>query len=111
MVITTPDVSFNVQHLRQLFQASKDSHMNVATRVLKYVKNQPRLGVVFPVENNLHLTAYCDSNWAEGAETMRSATVYYIKLGNSWIFWKVKKQSIVNMSTISYVWLFLRLLG
>lgn len=50
-------------------------------------------------ENKAQLIAYCDSDWAAYPMTRRSITGFCIKLGNSLVSWKLKKQSTVSCSS------------
>nr|XP_016440931.1 PREDICTED: uncharacterized mitochondrial protein AtMg00810-like [Nicotiana tabacum] len=43
LTITRPDISFAVQTLSQFMQSPKQSHMDVALRVVKYIKGAPGL--------------------------------------------------------------------
>uniref|UniRef100_A0A3Q7EDS5 Reverse transcriptase Ty1/copia-type domain-containing protein n=1 Tax=Solanum lycopersicum TaxID=4081 RepID=A0A3Q7EDS5_SOLLC len=48
------------------------SHMEATLRIVRYVKNQPGLGVLLSSNKNTTLTAYCDSDWASCPHTRRS---------------------------------------
>ena len=41
----------------------KQSHMNAALRVVKYIKNAPGLGLLMPSDSSGKFVAYCDSDW------------------------------------------------
>nr|XP_016437497.1 PREDICTED: uncharacterized mitochondrial protein AtMg00810-like [Nicotiana tabacum] len=95
--MTRPDISFSVQTLSQFLQQSKRSHMGAALRVVRYIKNQPGQG--FLLSNN-NILAYCDADWAACPYTRRSVAGYLIKLGNSLVSWKSKKQTTVSRSSV-----------
>ncbi|GAA0138954.1 transmembrane signal receptor [Lithospermum erythrorhizon] len=69
---TKPDLSFSVQTLSILIQGS----------------------------TKLQLTAFSYSNWAGCPTTRRSVNGYIIKLGQTPISWKSKKQSTVSRSSV-----------
>ncbi|XP_018633968.1 uncharacterized mitochondrial protein AtMg00810-like [Nicotiana tomentosiformis] len=99
LTITRPDISFAVQTLSQFMQSPKQSHMDAALWVVKYIKGAPGLGVLLHAKPIDSLTAYCDAYWAVCPNTMRSMTRYIVKLGSSLISWKSKKQQTINMSS------------
>ena len=76
LTITRPDIAFSVRTLSQYIQNPR----NAAIRVLKYIKGSPGQGLLLPSENNLTLTAYCDSDWGGCQTTRRSVSGYCIFL-------------------------------
>ncbi|GMI67901.1 hypothetical protein HRI_000459300 [Hibiscus trionum] len=96
---TRPDIAFAIQHLSQFMHKPKKAHYNVALRVVRYVKKNPGLGILLPAAGMPHLTAYCDVDWAACPLTRKSVTGYCIKLGESLVCWKSKKQNIVSKSS------------
>ncbi|XP_019235252.1 PREDICTED: uncharacterized protein LOC109215606 [Nicotiana attenuata] len=48
--------------LSQYMHSPKTSHMEVALRVVKYIKEAPGLGLFMPAQNFDQLLAYCDSD-------------------------------------------------
>ncbi|GAV70146.1 hypothetical protein CFOL_v3_13644, partial [Cephalotus follicularis] len=99
LTITRPDICYSVPILSQFMHKPKESHMKAALRVLRYLKREPGLGILMSSDNTLKLQAYCNSDWASCPMTRRSLTGYCIKLGESWISWKSKKQPNVSKSS------------
>lgn len=73
--------------------------MEAALRVLKYLKSAPGKGILLSAQYSLSLIAYCDSDWGTCPMTRRSTTGYCIKLGESLLSWKTKKQATVSRSS------------
>ncbi|XP_059310219.1 uncharacterized mitochondrial protein AtMg00810-like [Lycium ferocissimum] len=65
-----------VHVLSQFMQKPKESHLDVAIKVVKYVKNEPGLGILLSSKSVSHLIAYCDADWAACPNTRRSITSY-----------------------------------
>ncbi|XP_031277267.1 uncharacterized protein LOC116135691 [Pistacia vera] len=99
ITMTRPDISYAVQILSQFMHAPKQSHMDAAVKVLKYLKGCPGLGLLLPRKGDLNITAYYDSDWGSCPMTRRPLTGFCVKLGESLISWKTKKQSTVSLSS------------
>lgn len=97
--VTRPDICFGVQVLSQFMQHPKNSHWEAALRIVKYIKRSPGLGIFLKRGSITELHAYCDSDWASCPNTRRSVTGYVVKLGDSLISWKSKKQQTVSRSS------------
>nr|XP_016472473.1 PREDICTED: uncharacterized mitochondrial protein AtMg00810-like [Nicotiana tabacum] len=52
-------------------------------RVVRYIKANPELGLLMPVDNTNKLTTYCDSDWGDFLQTRRSITGYLVRFGNA----------------------------
>ncbi|CAH9092150.1 unnamed protein product [Cuscuta epithymum] len=96
---TRPDISFAVQHLSQFVSNPRDTHLNAALRILKYLKSSPGLGLFYPSSNTFNIQAFSDSDWATCPTTRKSITGFCVFLGASLISWKSKKQSTVSRSS------------
>ncbi|XP_070054675.1 uncharacterized mitochondrial protein AtMg00810-like [Nicotiana tomentosiformis] len=99
LIITRPDICFAVQVLNQFMQHPKESHMEAALRVVKYIKESLRLGILLKGGTANELIIYCDSDWVACPNTRKSVTGYMVKLGNFLLSWKSKKQQIVSRSS------------
>ncbi|KAL3741250.1 hypothetical protein ACJRO7_016822 [Eucalyptus globulus] len=97
--MTRPDICYAVQILSQFMHSPKQSHMDAALKVVKYLKGCPRLGIFLSRDCNMKMTAFCDTDYATCPMTRRSITSFCIKLGKSLISWKTKKQSTVSLSS------------
>lgn len=99
LTITRPEISYSVHVLSQFAQAPRKEHLEAAIRVVRYLKGNPGQGILLCADNDLRLYAYCDSDWASCPITRRSVTGYFVKLGQSPVSWKTKKQSTVSRSS------------
>ncbi|XP_031283867.1 uncharacterized protein LOC116142569 [Pistacia vera] len=99
LCMTRPDLNYSVNLLSQFMHHPKESHMGVALKIVKYIKSAPSLGLFFPTENNLNLSAFCDSDWGFCLMTRKSVTGYCIFLGKSLICWKSKRQATISKSS------------
>ncbi|GKU88743.1 hypothetical protein SLEP1_g2972 [Rubroshorea leprosula] len=99
LTITQPDISYAIHILSQFTQEPKQPHMDAAIRVLRYLKSSPGQGIFLLSTSSLHLSAFCDSDWASCPMTRKSTIGYITMLGNSPISWKTKKQTIVSRSS------------
>ncbi|XP_071741479.1 uncharacterized mitochondrial protein AtMg00810-like [Rutidosis leptorrhynchoides] len=100
LTLTRPDISFAVQILSQYMHAPLKSHLNLAFRTLRYLKNAPGRGINLVKGNNFSLHAFCDSDWAKCKLNRKSVTGYLVYLCNSLVSWKSKKQTTVARSSV-----------
>ncbi|XP_055822125.1 uncharacterized mitochondrial protein AtMg00810-like [Solanum dulcamara] len=94
--MTRPDIFFSTQTLSQFLNQPKNSHMDAALRVVRYLKRQPGQGILLSSHSDNQVSGYCDADWAACPLIRKSVTGYMIKIGESVISWKAKKQSTVS---------------
>lgn len=64
LIMTSPDISFPVQNLSQFMQAPTKIHMAAAKNVLRYLKQNPGLGILLSSILSSDLRCFCDFDWA-----------------------------------------------
>ncbi|GAA0186217.1 hypothetical protein LIER_33505 [Lithospermum erythrorhizon] len=57
--------------------------LEAALRVVKYLKGCPGQGILLGSDSDLHLTGWCDSDWASCPLTRRSVSGWIVFLGSS----------------------------
>ncbi|XP_016746235.1 uncharacterized mitochondrial protein AtMg00810-like [Gossypium hirsutum] len=82
---TRPDISFAIQQLSQFLTCPTILHLQVAHRVLRYIKGTPDLGLFFPSATSPVLKVFSGSDRAGCPDTRRSVTGFYVFLGDSLI--------------------------
>lgn len=80
LTITHPELSYSVLILAQFMHAPRQDHWDATLRVVRYLKGSHGHGILLHTENNLQLSAYCDSDWESCSLTRRSLTGYFVLL-------------------------------
>lgn len=99
LAITRPELTYVVHVLAQFLQKPRLKHWHAALRVVRYLKGSPGQGILLTANSSLHISGYCDSDWAACPMTRRSLSGYAVLLGSSPIAWKTKKQGVVSKSS------------
>ncbi|XP_052619763.1 uncharacterized mitochondrial protein AtMg00810-like [Lactuca sativa] len=99
LTITRPDISYCVQILSQFMHKPHKSHLNIAFRLLRYLKNCPGRGISIVKSGSCDLVGYVDADWAKCLNSRKSVTGYLVYFGNSLISWKSEKQATVSRSS------------
>lgn len=63
LTVTRPDITFEVQTLSQFLQQPKRKHIEVALRIVKYVKYHLRQGILLSSNQSNTIIALCDADW------------------------------------------------
>ena len=96
---TRLDIAFSVQHLSQFMQDPRTSHLQAAFHLLRYLKQDPTLGLHLSKDPDCSIKAYCDSDWASCPDSRRAVSGYLVLLENSPISCKSKKQETISLSS------------
>uniref|UniRef100_A0A2N9F9Q0 Integrase catalytic domain-containing protein n=1 Tax=Fagus sylvatica TaxID=28930 RepID=A0A2N9F9Q0_FAGSY len=99
LTVTRPDISYAVHIVSQFMAAPRSLHYAAVLRILRYLKGTLFHGLHFSSQSSLTLQAYSDVDWAGDPTDRRFTTGYCFLLGDSLIFWRRKKQSVVARSS------------
>ncbi|XP_060186716.1 uncharacterized mitochondrial protein AtMg00810-like [Lycium barbarum] len=99
LTVTRPNISYSVQNLSEFLQQPKRSYMEAHLRIIRYIKSHPGKGILLSSNRQDTITAYYDADWAACLFSRKSITGFLIKLGDSLVSWKSKKQSIISRSS------------
>ncbi|XP_019225471.1 PREDICTED: uncharacterized protein LOC109207043, partial [Nicotiana attenuata] len=80
-------------------QAPRSGHFQAALHALRYIRNDPSLGLFFSSEQSFQILSYCDADWASCSDTRRSVSGFFLTMGNCPISWKSKKQQVADIFT------------
>ena len=74
-------------------------HLNVAHRILCYLKGCPGKGVLFKRGNKLTIETFTDADYAGLIVDRRSTSGFCMFLGGNLVTWRCKKQNVVARSS------------
>lgn len=84
--------------------APRDTHLQAAYVVLRYVKSTVGQGIFYDSSSSLKLSLFSDSDWTAYSNTRRSGSGFCVLLGSLMISWKSKKQQTVSKSSAEAVY-------
>ena len=96
---THPDISYSVQQLSWFLDCFSHAHWNAAIHVVRYLKGSRDLELVLGGDNEVKITGFTDSDWANCPDTRRSIGGYLFTLGSGPVSWQSKWQRIVVTSS------------
>ena len=100
LTASRPDISYSVG-VRARYQAnSKESHMTVLKRIIKYVKTTADFGVWYNKDTNEVLAGYSSTDWARNVDNRKSTLGGCFFVGNNLVSWLSKKQNSISLSTV-----------
>lgn len=74
--------------------------MDAVVRVVKYLKGSIGFGILLPSPSSTSIFAYCNSDWVFCPMSRRSLIGFCVKLGDSLLSWRTKKQNTVSRSSV-----------
>ena len=100
LTVTRPDISYADHVVSQFMAAPRSSHYAAVLRNIRCLKGTIFDGLHFSSNSSLTLQAYSDTDWAGDPTDHRSTTGDCFLLGDSFISWRSKKQTVVARSSI-----------
>jgi hypothetical protein len=88
---TRPDIAFAVSVVSQFMHSPRTAHMDVVTRILRYLKGCPGKGLLYTKQGNLQVECYTDADWAGSLDDRRSTSGYCAFVGGNLVSWRSKK--------------------
>ncbi|GJY41917.1 putative ribonuclease H-like domain-containing protein [Tanacetum coccineum] len=94
-----PNITFAVCACARFQVTPKVSHLHAVKRIFRYLKGQPKLGILYPKDSPFDLEAFSDSDYAGASLDRKSTTGGCQVLEKRLISWQCKKQTIIDNST------------
>jgi hypothetical protein len=91
LAITRPNISYAVNIVSQFLEAPQVSHRDVVTRIIRYLKRAPGLGILYRPNGYLRIEGFTDADWASSPLDKQSTIRYCTFLGGNLVNWKSKK--------------------
>lgn len=80
-------------------ETPKQSYLQAAKRVLRFVKGSFIVGILYNREDKVDLLGFSDSDWAGDVEERKSTVGFFFQLGSGDFFWSSKKQQAITLSS------------
>ena len=105
---TRPDILFVIRQLNKYNTNLKKGHLLVAKRVIRYLKENIKMRLIFGQKSveelprdlfSYRLIGYVDNNFARDLKDQKSVISFYFFLNRAVVSWSSKKQKIVSIST------------
>ena len=97
---TRPDITFGVGMISRFMETPSQVHLQVAKRILRYIKGTQSHGIFYAFATDCNLVGYSDSDWAGDVEGRKSTFGFVFHFGSGVISWSLKKQQVVALSTV-----------
>ena len=96
---TRPDIAYAISVVSQFMHRLSEDHMDVVTRILRYLKSSPGKGLIFLKNNQLNVDGYTNTDWAGNVSDRKSTLGYFTFVRGNLVTWRTKKQKVVALSS------------
>ena len=98
LTTSRPDIMYRVCLCARFQSCSKESHLSVVKRILRYLKRTMDIGLWYPKSDNFELIGFLDADFASCKVERKSTSDNCHFLGHSLVSWHSKKQNSVALS-------------
>ena len=78
-----PDIAYAVSLVSQFMHNPKTIHPDAVFRILRYLKSNPRKGLLFSNNGHLGIEAFADADWAGSPNDRRSTSDFCAFVGEN----------------------------
>ncbi|GKC26407.1 retrovirus-related pol polyprotein from transposon TNT 1-94 [Tanacetum coccineum] len=100
LTASRPDLVFDVCMCARYQSMPTKKHLESVKRVFRYLQGTINMGLWYPKDTAMALTAYADADHAGCQDTQRSTSGSAQFLGDKLVSWSSKKQSSTSISSI-----------
>ncbi|KAE8657094.1 hypothetical protein F3Y22_tig00116997pilonHSYRG00993 [Hibiscus syriacus] len=98
---TRPDIVYSVSKVAQFMHEPRESHLQAAKRILRYLAGTTEYGLLFkPSKETLRVVAFADTDWGGCIDDRRSMSGRCVLFGGNLVSWSTKKHKVVSISTM-----------
>ncbi|XP_026398381.1 uncharacterized protein LOC113294182 [Papaver somniferum] len=87
LTATRPHIMYAVGLVGRFMESPRQSHLEAAKRILKYVKGTTNLGIFYTVSEDPKLIGFTDSDWAGDTEGRKSISGNGFQLITDFFSW------------------------
>jgi hypothetical protein len=106
LTVSGPDIIFSICMCARFQASSKECHMIVVKRILRYLRQTLNLGLWYPKGAHFILIGYSDSDYVGCKIDRKSTSGTCQLLGRSLVSWSSKKQNSIALSTAEAEYVF-----
>ena len=96
---TRPDISSALRAVSRFMSSPTVTHMQAATRILKYLAGTAEKGIKYSPQGNSRIISYSDADFANDPDSRRSVSGGLSMLAGAAITWASTFQSLVSQSS------------
>ncbi|XP_020426599.1 uncharacterized protein LOC109950864 [Prunus persica] len=88
---TRLDIAYTVNVVSQFMHYSSEDRMSAVIRILRYLKVNPKNGLMFCKYGHTYVEGYTDADWVGSVTDRRSTFGYFTFVGSNLVTWRSKK--------------------